>query len=78
MSHSILDLIGNTPLVASRSLNANPRVTLLFKMEGHNPGGSVKDRAAYHMIKNGFELYNEILTIEQLALINENETMETK
>jgi len=55
MSHSILDLIGNTPLVASRSLNANPRVTLLFKMEGHNPGGSVKDRAAYHMIKSGLE-----------------------
>ena len=55
MSHSILDLIGNTPLVASRSLNANPGVTLLFKMEGHNPGGSVKDRAAYYMIKNGLE-----------------------
>ncbi len=55
MSHSILDLIGNTPLVASRSLNVNPGVTLLFKMEGHNPGGSVKDRAAYNMIKSGME-----------------------
>ena len=55
MSHSILDLIGNTPLVASRSLNVNPGVTLLFKMEGHNPGGSVKDRAAYNMIKSGIE-----------------------
>ncbi|MGB5608465.1 cysteine synthase CysM [Eudoraea sp.] len=55
MSHSIIDLIGNTPLVASRSLNANPGVTLLFKMEGHNPGGSVKDRAAYNMIKSGIE-----------------------
>lgn len=55
MSHSILDLIGNTPLVASKSLNVNPGVTLLFKMEGHNPGGSVKDRAAYHMIKSGLE-----------------------
>jgi cysteine synthase B len=55
MSHSILDLIGNTPLVTSRSLNTNRGVTLLFKMEGHNPGGSVKDRAAYHMIKNGLE-----------------------
>jgi len=53
MSHSIIDLIGNTPLVASRSLNVNPGVTLLFKMEGHNPGGSVKDRAAYNMIKSG-------------------------
>lgn len=55
MSHSIIDLIGNTPLVASRSLNVKPGVTLLFKMEGHNPGGSVKDRAAYNMIKSGME-----------------------
>ncbi|WP_297696416.1 cysteine synthase CysM [uncultured Eudoraea sp.] len=55
MSHSILDLIGNTPLVVSRSLNTNPDVTLMFKMEGHNPGGSVKDRAAYNMIKSGME-----------------------
>ncbi|MBT8222119.1 MAG: pyridoxal-phosphate dependent enzyme, partial [Eudoraea sp.] len=49
MSHNILDLIGNTPLVKSRSLNPNKNVTLYFKMEGHNPGGSVKDRAAYNM-----------------------------
>ena len=55
MSHSILDLIGNTPLVISRTLNTNPGVTLMFKMEGHNPGGSVKDRAAYNMIKSGME-----------------------
>jgi cysteine synthase B len=55
MSHSILDLIGKTPLVVSRSLNTNPDVTIMFKMEGHNPGGSVKDRAAYNMIKRGME-----------------------
>ncbi len=55
MSHSILDLIGNTPLVKSRSLNPNKKVALYFKMEGHNPGGSVKDRAAYNMIKSGLE-----------------------
>jgi cysteine synthase B len=55
MSHSILDLIGNTPLVVSRTLNTNPGVTLMFKMEGHNPGGSVKDRAAFNMIKSGME-----------------------
>ncbi|MDO6820316.1 cysteine synthase CysM [Zobellia sp. 1_MG-2023] len=55
MSHSILDLIGNTPLVESKVLNKNPNVKLYFKMEGHNPGGSVKDRAAYNMIKNGLE-----------------------
>jgi cysteine synthase B len=55
MSHSLLDLIGNTPLVRSKVLNTNPNVTLLFKLEGHNPGGSVKDRAAFNMIKSGLE-----------------------
>ena len=55
MSKSILDLIGNTPLVASRVLNTNPNVQLYFKLEGHNPGGSVKDRPAYNMIKSGLE-----------------------
>ncbi len=55
MSHSILDLIGNTPLVESKILNKNSNVKLFFKLEGHNPGGSVKDRAAYNMIKSGLE-----------------------
>ncbi len=55
MSKTVLDLIGNTPLVESRILNTNPNVTLLFKLEGHNPGGSVKDRAALNMIKSGLE-----------------------
>ncbi|TVZ14217.1 cysteine synthase CysM [Maribacter sp. MAR_2009_72] len=55
MSNTIEALIGNTPLVKSRVLNTNPNVSLYFKMEGHNPGGSVKDRAAYNMIKMGLE-----------------------
>ena len=55
MSKTILDLIGNTPLVESRVLNKNPNVKLLFKLEGHNPGGSVKDRAAFNMIKVGLD-----------------------
>ncbi|PRP67923.1 cysteine synthase CysM [Nonlabens agnitus] len=55
MSHSILDQIGNTPLVKSMVLNTNPNVTLYFKMEGDNPGGSVKDRAAFNMIKSALE-----------------------
>ncbi|WP_435313383.1 cysteine synthase CysM [Cellulophaga fucicola] len=55
MSHSILDLIGNTPLVESKVLNTNPNVKLLFKLEGQNPGGSVKDRAAYNMIKSALD-----------------------
>lgn len=55
MSHNLLDLIGNTPLVESRLLNTNPNVKLLFKLEGQNPGGSVKDRAALNMIKSGLK-----------------------
>ena len=55
MSNNILGLIGNTPLVESRVLNTNKNVRLLFKLEGHNPGGSVKDRPAYNMIKSGLE-----------------------
>jgi len=54
-TNSILDLIGNTPLVESRTLVNNKSVKLLFKMEGHNPGGSVKDRPAYNMIKSALE-----------------------
>ncbi len=55
MSHSILDIIGNTPLVISKVINTNPKVKLFFKLEGNNPGGSVKDRAALNMIKEGLE-----------------------
>lgn len=54
MNNSILDLIGNTPLVKSH-LVKNPDVHLYYKLEGDNPGGSVKDRAAYHMIKSALE-----------------------
>lgn len=54
-SYSILDQIGNTPVVESRNLNTNPKVKLLFKLEGNNPGGSVKDRPAYHMIKSAMD-----------------------
>jgi len=54
MNESILDLIGNTPLVKSR-LVKNPNVQLYYKLEGNNPGGSVKDRAALYMIKSALE-----------------------
>ncbi len=55
MKNSLLDQIGNTPLVVSKRLNTHPNVTLLFKLEGNNPGGSVKDRAAYNMINSALE-----------------------
>jgi len=55
MSHSILDLIGDTPLVKAKYLVKNPNITLYLKLEGHNPGGSVKDRAAFNMIKSALD-----------------------
>lgn len=55
MNDSILNLIGNTPLVKSRSIMTKPGVELYFKLEGQNPGGSVKDRAAYNMIRSALE-----------------------
>ena len=45
---SILSVIGNTPLVELKHLNGNPKVRILGKLEGNNPSGSVKDRAAYY------------------------------
>jgi len=49
---NILELIGNTPLVDVSSLSPNPSVRILAKLEGQNPGGSVKDRIALSMIEN--------------------------
>lgn len=51
----ILDLVGNTPLVELKQVIVNPNVTILAKLEGNNPGGSVKDRAAYGMIKGALD-----------------------
>ena len=48
--NSILDLIGQTPLVKINKLNPNPSVTLLAKLEFLNPGGSIKDRIGKVMI----------------------------
>ncbi|TZF83889.1 cysteine synthase CysM [Pedobacter sp. BS3] len=48
----IIDVIGNTPLVELRKLSPKPSVKILAKLEGNNPGGSVKDRAALNMIKS--------------------------
>lgn len=52
---TLLDLVGNTPLVELNRINPNPNVKLYGKLEGNNPGGSVKDRAAYSMIKGAMD-----------------------
>ncbi len=51
----LLSAIGNTPLVELKKLNSNPKVRFFCKLEGSNPGGSVKDRPAYYMIKKAEE-----------------------
>jgi cysteine synthase B len=48
---NVLGAIGNTPLVLLGDLNGNSAVRIFAKLEGNNPGGSVKDRPAYYMIK---------------------------
>ncbi len=48
---SVLEAIGNTPLVPLRRIHSNPKVEILVKLEGSNPGGSVKDRPALYMIR---------------------------
>jgi len=54
-SLSVIDLIGNTPLVEATHILKNKNVRLFLKLEGKNPGGSVKDRPALNMIKEALE-----------------------
>ena len=51
----VLQIIGNTPVVELVNLNGNKKVRIIAKLEGTNPGGSVKDRPAYYMIKEAEE-----------------------
>lgn len=52
---SVLDTIGNTPMVELKRLNPNPAVKMFAKLEGNNPGGSVKDRPALNMVRSALE-----------------------
>lgn len=52
---TILEHIGNTPLIALQRIPENPAVTIYAKLEGDNPGGSVKDRAAFGMIRGALD-----------------------
>ncbi|OMP31618.1 cysteine synthase B [Mangrovimonas sp. DI 80] len=54
-SKSITDLIGNTPLIEVKRIISKPNVRLFLKLEGKNPGGSVKDRAAFNMISEALK-----------------------
>ena len=52
---NLLSVIGSTPLVELNNLNGNSKVRIFGKLEGNNPGGSIKDRPAYYMIKKAEE-----------------------
>lgn len=51
----LVDLIGATPMVEIVGMHSNPNVRIYGKLEGHNPGGSVKDRTAYGMLTGAME-----------------------
>lgn len=51
----IIDLVGNTPMAELKRINPNPNVKIYAKLEGNNPGGSVKDRPALNMIRSAIE-----------------------
>jgi len=55
IGENILTLIGNTPLVKINKLNPNPNTNIFAKLEGNNPGGSIKDRIARKMIEQAEE-----------------------
>lgn len=62
----LLSAIGNTPLVDIKRINPNPKVKILAKLEGCNPGGSVKDRTAYYLIKKAEE--EGVLTKDKIII----------
>ena len=67
MNNSILEAIGNTPLVKIKNLNPNPAVQIYAKLEGFNPTGSIKDRIAVKMIEQAEEagtLKKDMIIIE--------------
>jgi len=52
---NVIEMIGNTPMIRINKLNPNPNVTMYAKLEGVNPGGSIKDRIALKMIEKAVE-----------------------
>lgn len=54
-SMGLVNAIGKTPMVELTQLNSNPEVRIFAKLEGNNPGGSVKDRPAWHMLRKAEE-----------------------
>ncbi len=55
--NNILELIGHTPIIKINRLNPNKKVNIFAKLEGQNPGGSIKDRIALKMIEEAEKVY---------------------
>ncbi len=67
MFNNVLELVGNTPLVKVNKLNPNPRAKLYVKLEGMNPGGSIKDRICVRIVEQAEKegkLNNEKVILE--------------
>ncbi len=64
--NNILEMIGNTPIVKINNLNKNPKINIYAKLEGTNPGGSIKDRIALKMIEGAEK--EGILTKEKIII----------
>jgi S-sulfo-L-cysteine synthase (O-acetyl-L-serine-dependent) len=62
----VFDCVGNTPLVSIDNINPNPKVRIFAKLEGNNPGGSVKDRIALYMLESAEKL--GLLTRDKIIL----------
>ncbi len=52
VSDGVISAIGNTPLISLKNVTSNRKVKIMAKLEGNNPGGSVKDRIAWYMVKD--------------------------
>ena len=53
VTESVLDMVGNTPMIRIRNIPHNPRVKIFAKLEGNNPSGSIKDRLALSLVEEG-------------------------
>ena len=62
----VFDCVGNTPLISIENINPNPNVRILAKLEGNNPGGSIKDRIALYMLRNAEQ--EGLLTRDKIIL----------
>jgi len=72
IGRTVIDLIGNTPMVRINKLNPNPHTIIYAKLEGNNPGGSIKDRIALKMIEQA-ESEGELIKGKTIIVVTHDE-----